>query len=42
MAITTKHGGKAMHSIDDAPLDRIAALADPSGAFFKIVELPPS
>ena len=42
VAITTKHGGKAMSSIDDPPLGRIAALADPSGAFFKIVELPPS
>lgn len=42
VAITTKHGGKAMSSIDDGPFGRFAALADPSGAFFKIVELPPN
>jgi uncharacterized protein len=40
VAIVTKNGGKIMGNIDDSPFGRIAALADPSGAFFKIVEAP--
>jgi predicted enzyme related to lactoylglutathione lyase len=36
-----EHGGKAMSGIDDSPFGRLAALADPGGAFFKIVEGPP-
>ena len=38
----TKNGGKNMGSIDDSPFGRIAALADPSGAYFKVVEPPKS
>ncbi len=34
------NGGKIMGSIDDSPFGRIAALADPQGAIFKIVESP--
>jgi predicted enzyme related to lactoylglutathione lyase len=40
VAVVTKHGGKVMGPIDDSPFGRIAALADPSGAFFKIVQPP--
>ncbi|MSP12231.1 MAG: VOC family protein [Chloroflexi bacterium] len=39
-AVVTKHGGKQMGPIDDSPFGRIAALADPSGAIFKIVQPP--
>jgi predicted enzyme related to lactoylglutathione lyase len=35
-----KHGGKVMGPIDDSPFGRIAALMDPGGAFFKIVQPP--
>lgn len=40
VAIVTQHGGKIMGNIDDSPFGRIAALTDPSGAAFKIVEPP--
>jgi predicted enzyme related to lactoylglutathione lyase len=40
VALVTKHGGKIMGKIDDSPFGRIAALADPAGATFKIVEPP--
>ncbi len=40
VALVTKHGGKIMGNIDDSPFGRIAALADPSGATFKIVQSP--
>jgi predicted enzyme related to lactoylglutathione lyase len=40
VAVVTKHGGKVMGPIDDSPFGRIAALADPFGAFFKIVQPP--
>jgi predicted enzyme related to lactoylglutathione lyase len=40
MASVIKHGGKAMSKIDESPFGRIAALADPFGAFFKIVQPP--
>jgi len=40
VATVKAHGGKIMGNIDDSPFGRIAALADPSGAFFKIVEPP--
>jgi uncharacterized protein len=42
VAVVTKNGGKVMGPIDDSPFGRIAALADPSGAFFKVVEPPTS
>ncbi len=35
-----KHGGKVMGDIDNSPFGRIAALLDPFGATFKIVESP--
>lgn len=41
VARVTKHGGKNL-GIDDSPFGRIAALMDPSGAYFKIVEPPKS
>lgn len=40
VATATHHGGAAMGDIDDSPFGRIAALKDPSGAAFKIVEVP--
>lgn len=40
LAAIVEHGGKAMSGIDDSPFGRLAACADPAGAFFKIVELP--
>jgi uncharacterized protein len=40
VAVVKEHGGKVMGPIDESPFGRIAALADPSGAFFKVVEPP--
>ena len=40
VAIVKKYGGKVMGNIDDSPFGRIAALTDPSGAAFKIVQPP--
>lgn len=40
-AIVVKQGGKVMGNIDDSPFGRIAALADPFGAVFKVLQ-PPS
>ncbi len=42
VAIVTKLGGKIMGNIDNSPFGRIAALMDPHGATFKIVEPPTS
>jgi uncharacterized protein len=42
VATVTKNGGKKMGPIDDSPFGRIAALMDPSGAYFKVVEPPRS
>jgi uncharacterized protein len=42
VATVTKHGGKVMGPIDDSPFGRIAALMDPAGAAFKVVEPPKS
>jgi len=42
VSAVTQRGGKIMGNIDDSPFGRIAALTDPSGAVFKIVELPQS
>ena len=40
VATATKLGGKNLGPIDDSPFGRIAALMDPSGAYFKVVEPP--
>jgi predicted enzyme related to lactoylglutathione lyase len=40
VATVLKHGGQVMGNIDDSPFGRIAALMDPSGAIFKIVQPP--
>lgn len=40
VATVVKEGGQVMGPIDDSPFGRIAALKDPSGATFKIVEVP--
>ena len=42
VARVKEHGGKIMGNIDDSPFGRIAALMDPHGANFKIVEAPQS
>ncbi len=39
-ALVTKLGGKLMGGIDDSPFGRLAALADPAGALFKIIQPP--
>ncbi|MCB0080637.1 MAG: VOC family protein [Caldilineaceae bacterium] len=40
VATVIKHGGQQMGGIDDSPFGRIAALMDPFGAIFKIVQPP--
>jgi predicted enzyme related to lactoylglutathione lyase len=40
VATVIAHGGKVMGGIDESPFGRIAALADSSGATFKVVEAP--
>lgn len=40
VATVLKHGGKNMGPVDDSPFGRIAALMDPFGAIFKIVQPP--
>jgi uncharacterized protein len=40
VAVVTRLGGKVMGNIDDSPFGRMAALADPFGATFKIVQPP--
>lgn len=40
VATVLQHGGQIMGPIDESPFGRIAALRDPSGATFKIVEVP--
>jgi predicted enzyme related to lactoylglutathione lyase len=42
VAAVTANGGKALSVIEPTPFGRMAALADPAGAQFKIVELPAS
>lgn len=40
VATVEEHGGKNMGPIDDSPFGRIAALMDPFGAIFKVVQPP--
>ncbi len=40
VATATEHGGKDMGTTDDSPFGRLAALADPAGAFFKVIRPP--
>ena len=40
VASVIKHGGKAMSNNDDWPFGRLAAVMDPSGATFKIIQPP--
>lgn len=40
VATVVEHGGRIMGNIDDSPFGRIAALADPAGALFKILQPP--
>lgn len=40
-ATIVQHGGKLMSAVEDTPFGRMAAVADPAGALFKIIQLPP-
>ena len=40
VATAVKHGGQVMGTIDDSPFGRLAALTDPQGATFKIIQPP--
>ncbi|MEZ4767331.1 MAG: VOC family protein [Caldilineales bacterium] len=40
VAAVVKNGGKALSTVDDTPYGRMAAVADPFGAYFKILQLP--
>ena len=40
VAVIKEHGGKIMGNIDDSPFGRLAAVTDPSGATFKVIEPP--
>jgi uncharacterized protein len=40
VAAVIQHGGKVMGNVDDSPFGRLAALKDPSGATFKIIQPP--
>jgi predicted enzyme related to lactoylglutathione lyase len=40
VATVKRNGGKALSGVDDSPFGRIAALADPQGGLFKIVQPP--
>jgi predicted enzyme related to lactoylglutathione lyase len=40
VATVLKQGGKIMGNIDDSPFGRLAALMDPNGATFKIIQPP--
>lgn len=42
VAAVTANGGKALSPIEPTPFGRMATLADPAGAQFKIVEVPAS
>ncbi len=39
-ATIVKHGGKLMSNVEDSPFGRLAAVMDPGGAIFKIIEPP--
>ncbi len=39
-ALIIKHGGKIMGNVDDSSFGRLAAVIDPSGAMFKIIQPP--
>jgi uncharacterized protein len=41
-AVITEHGGTIMGNIDDSPFGRLAAVRDPGGANFKIIQPPTS
>lgn len=40
VAAITANGGKAMSAVEDTPFGRMAAVADPSGAQFKVIQPP--
>lgn len=40
VATAVKHGGKAFSAVEDTPYGRMATLADPFGATFKVLQLP--
>jgi len=40
VAAVIRNGGKVMGNVDDSPFGRLAAVMDPSGAMFKIIQPP--
>jgi predicted enzyme related to lactoylglutathione lyase len=40
VATIKKNGGKQMGNVDDSPFGRLAAVADPQGGLFKVIEPP--
>jgi predicted enzyme related to lactoylglutathione lyase len=40
VATIVQHGGQVMGSIDDSPFGRFAAVMDPFGATFKVIQPP--
>ncbi len=38
--VITEHGGKVLGTVDDTPFGRMAAVMDPAGATFKIIQPP--
>jgi len=40
VAAIIRHGGKELGNVDDSPFGRLAAVMDPSGAAFKIIQPP--
>lgn len=40
VATIVRHGGQVMGSIDDSPFGRLAAVMDPAGAAFKVIQPP--
>lgn len=40
VAVIKQHGGTIMGNIDDSPFGRLAAVADTSGALFKVIQPP--
>ncbi len=41
VAVITKHGGKVLGNVEDSPFGRMAAVMDPSGAMFKLIQASP-
>jgi hypothetical protein len=40
VVVVTEHGGKVLGNVEDTPFGRMAAVMDPWGATFKIIQPP--